>query len=68
MLVIPQIGQTGEKFLEMLKHLQFTDIHLRITPQTLKLTMVSDSRLRTEENVVTCVQSILSDNRKMWGY
>ena len=68
MLMIPQIGQIGEKFSEMLKHLQSTGIHLRITPQTLKLTMVSDSRLRTEENVVTYVQSILSDNRKMWGY
>ena len=67
MLMISQIGQIGGKFSEMLKHLQFTGIHLHIIHRTLKPTTVSNSRLSTEENAVTCVQSILNDNRKMWA-
>ena len=63
----PQIGQIGGKFSEMLKCLQSIGIHLHIIHRTLQPITVSNSRLRTEETVVPCVQSILNDNRKMWA-
>ena len=63
----PPDGQIGGQFSEMLKRLQSTGIHLHIIHRTLKPTTVSNSRLRTEETVVPCVQSILNDHRKMWA-